>query len=282
MIIEDVSRTRDYSFNAVVKVPNLPAQEPAIVNELLTQEVISALETGLGLSELGYVFFEGFHSWNGMPGFAVFGTDHESKYQKGRERILSVKYYSSDLADRTDIPERFFTSAQPIPSVLSFGIEVPVSSPLVYFQHDSRYDSDNPAKALVQLIDNLNRTQGIDERLIKPESFYQQFEGNFIFHNRGFDAEMLQRLAEPDPIDGCGKYVLVVEPSSEKGYRFQQGKVIEVHTERGWFDMSGSHPLDKHIGGVGTGDKIAVLGKGLTPLYFAERSEQSTGEEKSS
>jgi len=145
MRTQDIKKVKTTSVGSVIEITNQPIQDPTIVNELITQEVISTLKETSTLIDLDYLFFEGRKSSNGLPGFAVYGRN--SKVGSLRNiHVISIKHYSQNLAQITDIPERFFSGPEPVRSTLYYGIELSVNSPLLVDMLDPSWDASSPIK----------------------------------------------------------------------------------------------------------------------------------------
>lgn len=268
-----IFRIGNTDVGANLTVPNDPSQEPCIVNELVTQEIIFTLQDTTKLTELDYHFFEGWRSKNGLPGFAIYGINPEARIHRGRNHLLSVKYSSQNLADTIDTPERMFTGLEPVRPAYLFRLEVPVTSALELDPLHPKWNSSNPHKSFEGLLENLSRRSDMHSRVTKPEEFYRQFEGYFEFSPGPFSEELRAQLSEKDPLTNSGRYLIVVAKDRKNKLKYNQGIFISASSGRyGGVSITGPHPSDSYsqLGFVAE-DITAVLGKGLNLLYIAKK-----------
>ncbi|MCA9487253.1 MAG: hypothetical protein KC548_06375, partial [Nanoarchaeota archaeon] len=247
---------------------------PALVNELLTQEMIGILRSHSTLVDLDYTFFEGWKSRNNFPGFAVYGRDAQARVQKERGHVLSVKYCSADLADRINVSERFMTDpGTSVSSVLSYRIEVPATSPLNPDPLDPRWDSSNPYQGLAQLLEKLTNRENADLAVTKPETFYQSFEGSFDLKHF-FDEILVNRLQEKDPLTNAGRYLLLVTLNDEGAIKFERGNFLDIFGDGACegICITSQHYLEERVFlSFYAHEIVALYGKGLESFYFAEK-----------
>ncbi len=257
-----------------LEVCNRPVQNPLFVNELLTLAIIDTLRSHTTLVDLDYTFFEGWKSRNNLHGFAVCGRDAQARVQNRISHILSVKPYTLDLADWLAVPERFMTDpGTSVSSVLTYGIEVPATSPLNPDPLDSRWDSSNPYQGLTRLLENLTDRENIDLVVTKSESFYQSFEGVFDL-KPSFDMELIKNLQKKDPLTNAGRYLLLVTLADKEAIKFERGNFLDIFGDKTceWISITSQHYLDRGLPLTFYAHEIVALyGKELESLYLAEK-----------
>lgn len=268
------------SVSAELRLPNAPVQQPLLVAELLTKEVIAALgekgilgKTGIlskrgRLTDLDYDFVEAYRTVNSTPGFVIYGRTEKNS---DPVHIASVKLSQQNLAVAAVIPERFMTE-ESVPSKLGLRLEVPVSSPLIPSVADKTRDPKNPYKSVNNLLMALSGRRGVESRVLLPEKFYTQFDEQF----RGdqFSEPVRRRLRESDgfSFDREGRYVVAVTRTPDGKTRFNYGHVQRVSDE-GQFAGLTMTDVNSSMTSIGivAADVLAVYGKGLEPIYTATK-----------
>lgn len=267
----DITEIGTTVVGVTLEIQNWPTQEPAVVNELLTREIISILKATSNLTDLDYIFFEGWKSRNGTAGFAVFGKDPEDKLI-GYGPVLAVKFYSSNLYDTTNIPKRFLGKPGPTVASLNYGIEVSATSPLYPSLFGRAMGLTDTNTRLDELVAHLTKSLDVDARVLESEEFYEQFNGDFELPGGSFDEKVKQQLMEKDALENGGRYVRLVI-SGRKGTEFKQGHVIRVSDGRlAGLSTTGSRSIERNQEeGYLREQVIAVFGKGFESIYMAEK-----------
>lgn len=226
-------------FGAIIQMPSEYHQAPAIVSELIAQEIVRILGGG------DYAFFEGWKSRNKFPGFAVYSSDGQ--------HILSLKQYYPTIADRV------IASIIDGQDELFFGIESP------------------RPKGIASLAQQLSAVSNL--RIRKPLKFYSQFKGMFIIPedaNEKLEEALGVKIASTQTVEGP-KYLLVLKSDNDE-IKYIQGYFLGLMPRAdyhgGGIFMTSADYKDKEPAGHGLDQIISIFGKGLEQLYVAMRMDE--------